>query len=201
MYDTLAGRQIHRPDGVVLYAEFLTIHLQVDIIEGIKGVSKQTMEYSEAYKWDPNDAASLLLMRSRRAIYKELEKAYFKIGISPEQAGVFDQIATRGKATISDITHRLLREPHTILGLINRMEANGLIFKEKDPDNHSMITISLTEKGYDVYWQMLEIRNNMVKPTSVLADDEREQLEKLLQKILDASLDRLGKYIGNKDAQ
>lgn len=151
------------------------------------------MEFSEFYKWDPNDAAGLLLMRTRRAMYKELERAYYKIGISPEQAGVFDQVATHGKATINDITHRLLREPHTILGLINRMESNGLIYKEKDADNHSMITISLTEKGYGVCRQMLEIRESLTKPTTVLTDDEREQLEKLLTKILDATMKRLNK--------
>lgn len=151
------------------------------------------MEFSDFYKWDPNDAAGLLLMRTRRAIYKELERAYYQIGISPEQAGVFDQIATKGKATINDITRRLLREPHTILGLINRMEANGLIYKEKDTDNHSMITISLTEKGYNTYRQMLDIRKTMVKSTAVLTDDERGQLEKLLKKILDATLKRLDK--------
>ncbi|PKH44749.1 MarR family transcriptional regulator [Dehalococcoides mccartyi] len=73
------------------------------------------------------------------------------------------------------------------------MEANGLIYKEKDPDNHSMITISLTEKGYNTYRQMMNIRKTMVKSTAVLTDDERGQLENLLNKILDATLKRLDK--------
>jgi hypothetical protein len=42
---------------------------------------------------------------------------------------------------------------------------------------------------------MLEIRESLIKPTTVLTDDEREQLEKLLTKILDATMKRLNKKL------
>jgi BMFP domain-containing protein YqiC len=40
---------------------------------------------------------------------------------------------------------------------------------------------------------MLDIRKTMVKSTPVLIDDQRGELEKLLKKILDATLKRLDK--------
>jgi len=70
-----------------------------------------------------DDELGLLLLRTRRAQFKELEKAYGTIGISPEQLGIIDVAVEFGVASIPDIEKRILREPHSILGLINRMVA------------------------------------------------------------------------------
>ncbi|PPD59139.1 MarR family winged helix-turn-helix transcriptional regulator [Dehalogenimonas etheniformans] len=151
------------------------------------------IENSWQHTPDDDDDLSLLIMRTRRAIYKEKERAYAKLDISPEQHGVLSHLMQHEKATIGDITERMLREPHTILGLVTRMEARGLITKTKDMNNKGLITITLTDPGRRLC-KDLELVDKKFKPTAVLTDLERDQLAHSLEKVLIGCLSRLGKY-------
>ena len=70
------------------------------------------------------------------------------VGISRMQAAVlFIVRAITAPATPAEVSRWLFREPHTVSGLLNRMEKHGLVRKIKDLGRKNMIRIVITEKG------------------------------------------------------
>ena len=90
------------------------------------------------------------------------------------QAGVlFILDAIEGKATPTEISRWLLREPHTVSVLLTRMEREGLVSKAKDPGKKSTVTVTLTEKGRQALGQSRE-RESIREIMSCLSDEERQ---------------------------
>jgi DNA-binding MarR family transcriptional regulator len=49
--------------------------------------------------------------------------------------------------TVGDVSDYLLLRHHSAVGLVDRAEIAGLLTREQDPANHSVVRLRLTEKG------------------------------------------------------
>jgi DNA-binding MarR family transcriptional regulator len=146
-------------------------------------VSKKT------YPCDDRDQALwLLLEQTRNAILKARELELEQYGVSAVQSGVMFVIHTLGgSARPAEIARWLVREPHSISGLLSRMEADGLVRREPDPERKNAISIVLTEKGR--YTCDMTFKRESVKQIlSSLEDDERGRLMGSLIKLRDRAL-------------
>ena len=136
----------------------------------------------------------LLMLKVKRLMLKARERDLQQYGITPEQAGMLYLIqANEEKVTPADISRLTFREPHTVSGLINRMEKAGLVTKHKDLDRKNMIRIALTDKGRHAYEQST-IREPIHLILSALSEDEREKLRSYLNRIQGKTVDVLRKY-------
>ena len=134
---------------------------------------------------------SLLLLAARTAL-KAREKELNQYGLTPEQAGVLFIIHfTDNSPTPAEISRRTIREPHSVSGLISRMEKRGLVRKVKDPNRKNLVRVALTEKGLQAYHRSTG-REPIHRIMSCLSEKERQQLRSLLEKILDKALEQLG---------
>ena len=114
------------------------------------------MHYDEQTKYysysDADHDLWILLTHTRYAIYRAREKELLRYGVSPEQVGVLFIIQALGsRATPSEIARSILRQPHTVSALIERMAEKGLVKKMHDLDRKNLVRVSLTEKGQKVY--------------------------------------------------
>jgi DNA-binding MarR family transcriptional regulator len=74
-------------------------------------------------------------------------------GITPTQHQLLLAIRasrTPRGATISDIADVLLIRHHSAVGLVDRAQEAGLITRERDPDQQSVVHLRLTEQGESV---------------------------------------------------
>jgi DNA-binding MarR family transcriptional regulator len=127
-------------------------------------------------------------MQVRNVVYKAREKELHQYEITPEQAGALFAIHTMGKeATISALGTWLVREPHSVASLLNRMERNGLIVKKKAQGVRKSATYALTPKGEKIYSHSIK-RESIRKAMSALSRQERYSMESYLRKILYAAL-------------
>ena len=85
-------------------------------------------------------------------------------------------------ATPTEIAQWLLREPHTISALLDRMEKDGLVRRFRDLHKKNTVRVAMTAKGRDAYQVSLK-REMFHGIMSVLTDDEREQLRATMTKI------------------
>ncbi len=84
------------------------------------------MEYNEAAKYysysDIDHDLWILLAHTRYAVYRSREKELQRYGVSPEQVGILFIVQALGnRATPSEISRYVLRQPHTVSALIDRM--------------------------------------------------------------------------------
>ncbi|MCK9356689.1 MAG: MarR family winged helix-turn-helix transcriptional regulator [Dehalococcoidia bacterium] len=130
----------------------------------------------------------LLLEQTRNAIYKARSLELEQYGVSPVQAGtMFVIYAMGGKTRPADIARWLVREPHSISGLLSRMETDGLLKREPDPDRRNAVSISLTEYGRDICLKTFQ-RESVKQILSCLGEDERKQLLSSLIHLRDRAL-------------
>jgi MarR family multiple antibiotic resistance transcriptional regulator len=104
-------------------------------------------------------------------------------GMSPAQAATLRSVVNLGKiATPAEISRWLMRKPHTITHLLNRMEKCGQIKKVKDLERKNQIRIALTEKGKQDYERIKKVEYSH-PILGFLDDDEKKTLELCLDKI------------------
>lgn len=141
---------------------------------------------------DDNYKLWWLMRLTSDAMYKARYKELQHHGITPREAAVLFVVDAIGKkATPAEISRWLLREPHSVSGILNRMETDGLIMKTKDLDRKNLIRVTMTRKGRLVY--RLSMKREVVdRIMSPLTAEERQQFQKLLDDLRARALKEFG---------
>lgn len=99
-----------------------------------------------------------------------------QVGISGAQAAVlFIVKAMKVPATPGEISRWLFREPHTVSGLLDRMEKQGLVRKVKDLERKTLVRVVITERGEEAYRRSTQMKV-IHKTLSCLSPKERDNL-------------------------
>ena len=137
---------------------------------------------------DADQTLWLLLEQTRNAVYKARELELEQYGVSASQAGVMFVIHTMGGRTRpAEIARWLVREPHSISGLLTRMEKDELLRRVPDPERRNSVSIVLTDKGQDICDKVF-LRESVRQILSILDDDQRQQLLDALISVRDRAL-------------
>jgi len=130
--------------------------------------------------------------RARYLTFRAREKELQRYQLTPEQAQVLTVVhAMNGKATPAELSRILLRQPHSVSALINRMQSKGLVKKVKDLERRNMIRVLLTPKGKQAY-ELTCKRGPIHRILGSLAEEERERFQQCLDKIMEKARDELG---------
>jgi DNA-binding MarR family transcriptional regulator len=154
------------------------------------------MQYDEGAKFysysDEDHDLWILLTHTRYAIYRAREKELFRYGVSPEQVGVLFVIQALGsKSTPSEIARCILRQPHSVSALIDRMAEKGLVKKVHDLDKKNLVRISMTEKGRKAY-EYSTRRGPIHRIMATLSQEERSLFRNMLQKLQNQARKEIG---------
>lgn len=99
------------------------------------------------------------LFRTFKALDRAREIELEQMGITTIQADVLHALKTStDPVTPAMLSRWLYREPHSISGLINRMEEQGLVRKSKDLRKKNMVRVTLTKEGEQAYEQTLGVK-------------------------------------------
>jgi DNA-binding MarR family transcriptional regulator len=133
-----------------------------------------------------------LFRQTRDAMVKARDRELEKHGTSSIQAAVLFTVQDIGpEATPAEISRRLVREPHSISGLLSRMEKQGLIKRVKDLPKRNMVRITLTTKGKELY-EYSKQRATMHEIMSEISGEEKKVLQDYLQRLRDKALKLAG---------
>ena len=104
-------------------------------------------------------------------------------GLSMMRAAVLLVLQARdNNATPTEISEWLLREPHTISALLDRMEKDGLVRRYRDMHKRNTVRVAMTEKGRVAYQASLA-RETFHRVMAVLSPEDREQLRSVMTKL------------------
>lgn len=161
-------------------------------LDTVAATSKDGVNMYSLLSTDKDYNLWVLLRQTRDAMSKARERELEKYGISSIQAAVLFTIQAIGtEATPAEISRRLMREPHSVSGLLNRMQKQGFIRRVKDLPRRNMVRVVMTEKGEEAYRQSTK-RFSMHETISVLSEEERSQLWNLLEKLRDRAMKLAG---------
>ena len=130
----------------------------------------------------------VLLNQVRDAVLKARQKELNQYNISASQAAVLLVIEAIGpKATPAEISRRVFRKPHSVSGILSRMEKKGLVMRLKDLDRKNLVRVVLTGKGREAYYQSTK-QESIRQIMSSLSEEERQQLTSSLETLRDKAL-------------
>lgn len=142
---------------------------------------RNVTEASEALSGDHDYNIWVLMRQTRDAMTRARERELEKAGISSIQAAVLFTIQAIGpESTPAEISRRLVREPHSVSGLLSRMEKQGLIKRVRDLPKRNMVRVVMTAKGQRAYEQSTQ-RRAMHDIMGVLSEAERKELWSYLE--------------------
>lgn len=134
----------------------------------------------------------VLLHQACDAVARARDNELREVGISWIQAAVlFIVKAVKAPATPAEISRWLFREPHSVSGLLNRMQKQGLLKKVKDLKRKNLIRVTLTEKGEEAYQRSRELKA-IHGIMSSLSPKKRDNLRAYLEALRNKALGELG---------
>ena len=145
-------------------------------------MKKETAPYEQEFKlW-------VMLEQAQSAIFAAREKELAQFGISPMKAAVLFIVKNIGsEATPTEIARWILRKSHTVSGLLDRMEKDGLITKAKNLPKKNLVRVTITPKGQKALRQAMK-REYIRRIFAAIPGRDRTQLYNQLEKLRDKGL-------------
>ncbi|MFC1999318.1 MarR family winged helix-turn-helix transcriptional regulator [Chloroflexota bacterium] len=125
-----------------------------------------------------------LLHQTCHIMEKNREMEIREIGITMMQAALLWAVKELGPAAnVTNVSRRLLRKPHTVSSMLDRMEKQGFVIKTKDEKLASMVRISVTEKGDEIRRRSRKEMKVIREILSLLSQEERYVMKNALLKM------------------
>ena len=100
----------------------------------------------------PNCALTLLLLDAARAVEARAEGALGEIGLSLAKLGALRHLVLATEPlTLSQLAERHCCGKSNITQLVDRLEADGLVSRESDPDDRRTVRATVTPAGRAAY--------------------------------------------------
>jgi MarR family transcriptional regulator, organic hydroperoxide resistance regulator len=116
------------------------------------------------------------LLQVSDILFKIRERELLPQNLSAPAAEILFLVDAMGEnVTPAKITRMMLREPHSVSGLLVRMEINGFIKRVKNMERKNLIRITLTAKGEKALKQVMKLEG----ATDVIARLSAEQQKQL----------------------
>jgi DNA-binding MarR family transcriptional regulator len=117
-------------------------------------------------------------------LYHEIKTELSKEKLTVPQLDIISCLDRSKGLPLSELAERLLVTGGNITGIIDRLERDGYVYRERDKKDRRIVRALLTEKGFDLYKSFLpRYKEVMRKINSVLTTQERHQLQRLLKKL------------------
>jgi len=137
---------------------------------------------------DPADCAYYLVSRVSLAVTACLKRSLAAAGVGmvrPAYLGVLLGLWREDGQRSVELGRRAGLEPSTMTGMLDRMERDGLVTREADPDDRRAQRIRLTTRGQDVRDPVLNIVDQTLDAAMEgVGDTEEERLKEMLRLVL-----------------
>ncbi|MCX6007385.1 MAG: MarR family transcriptional regulator [Chloroflexi bacterium] len=122
---------------------------------------------------------------------KVRERELLTQNLSATSAAILFLVEAMGKdVTPAKISRMLLREPHSVSGILMRMEKQGLIKRAKNMERKNLIRVTLTTKGENALKQAMK-KEGVKHVLSKLTEEQRRQLKQSLTTLKEAGMKEL----------
>jgi DNA-binding MarR family transcriptional regulator len=122
---------------------------------------------------------------------KVRERELLPHNLSATGAAILFLVEAMGKdVTPAKISRMLLREPHSVSGILMRMEKQGLLKRTKNMERKNLIRITLTTKGENALKQAMK-KEGSKHVLSKLSEEQRRQLKASLLALKEAGMKEL----------
>ncbi len=105
-------------------------------------------------------------------------------GVTAAQFRVLQIVGEKGRATATEISHRMRVSQATITSLVDKLVKNGLVIREKSQADKRQTNIQLTEKGRATLGEVEDpLQQRFVRKFAAMEDWEQAMLVASLERV------------------
>src|SRR5438270_2226606 len=134
-----------------------------------------------------DQAWALLLQVAFERVHAHFAVAVAELDLAPLQAKALHELNVEPPISMRELAERLKSDPSNVTGLVDRLEARGLVERRADPHDRRIKGLALTTAGAQLR-QRLFARLYAAPPSVVeLPEGDQRLLRELLQRVLSVS--------------
>ncbi len=134
--------------------------------------------------YDFEESIGVWMTLAHQAFQRAFSDRVEPLGITYRQAQVIGWITMSAPMSQSELAHKMLIEPPTLVRLLDRMEAANLLRRDPDPYDGRRHVLRLTAAAGPLWQQITEVaRQVRSTATAGLLPEEAEQLKNLLRQV------------------
>jgi DNA-binding MarR family transcriptional regulator len=110
------------------------------------------------------------------------------IGLTRMELRILRSLSVNGPSPMAKFATELYMTPASITGLVDRLEAERLVERERGSDDRRVVNVRITQKGRESLEVGLELYNRFITDAlKSLSKDEARQLVELLTRLTEAA--------------
>jgi MarR family transcriptional regulator for hemolysin len=135
-------------------------------------------------KFDFEESVGYWLASAQRSFMSALRDQLAPHGITHRQAEILGWLALEGPLSQADLANRMLIEPPSLVGTLDRMEASGLLVRKSCSEDRRKNLIHVLPPAEQMWKQILTCgRSVREQATAGLTEDEITTLKSLLRRV------------------
>lgn len=124
------------------------------------------------------------LMRAAETVTARVSRTMLAAGLTISQFGVLEALHHKGPLCQRDIAVKILKSSGNITLVIDNLEKQGLVKRERTSEDRRYLTVRLTEKGEALISTVFtDVEAAIIAEMGSLAADEQEILGRLCKKL------------------
>lgn len=124
------------------------------------------------------------LTRAVETLGSHLQRHLASLEMTPPQLSVLEALLHLGPMSQSELGRKLLRSNPNMTALLDNLERNGWIARERGPEDRRVVTVSLTPEGRRVIEKVFPAHAaHIAALMGALTAEEQEQLGALCKKL------------------
>jgi DNA-binding MarR family transcriptional regulator len=102
------------------------------------------------------------LRRVFQVVHGHSKHAERETGLTGPQLWAIKVLAESGPVRVSDLARRMYLHPATTVGIIDRLEAKGLVFRTRSESDRRVVRVELTEYGKQIVSRAPEVAQGLL---------------------------------------
>ena len=138
--------------------------------------------------WSSREEVALRLWIALARCYSTFSKAVAgkvaEYGLTTPQFGILEALYHLGPMSLGELADKLLVTGGNVTYVMDRLEEQGLVYRERSPEDRRVVEAKLTDEGRDLIRGCFPGHASFVESlASHLEPDEQEELRDLLKKL------------------
>jgi DNA-binding MarR family transcriptional regulator len=134
----------------------------------------------------PDQAWALLLQLAFECVHAQFAAAVAEADLAPMQAKALHELDLEPPISMRELADRLTADPSNVTGLVDRLEARGLVERRPDPKDRRVKGLALTPAGARLRKRLLGRLYSAPRSVSGLSERDQRCLRDVLERIVSA---------------
>src|SRR2546422_4993759 len=130
-----------------------------------------------------DQAWALLLQVAFERVHAHFAAAVAELDLAPVQAKALHELNVEPPISMRELAERLKSDPSNVTGLIDRLEARGLVERRPDPTDRRIKGLALTPAGAKLRERLFASLYSAPPAVAALAERDQRALRDILQRV------------------